>query len=75
VVKAGQVYRYRPANKGAHLKYLKITRVSRGMQPKASYRLITRSGRRKQPSHSQVVWLTWDGKQWAMPYGELIESI
>jgi len=76
-VKKGQVYQYKPNKKGARLKFFKIVGVSKGQQPKASYRQITKSGalvpkKHKWEPNISTAWLSWNGTQWAFPFGHLV---
>lgn len=74
---AGQYYKTTPAS-GGHSKYIRIMRVSRGQQPKATVRRTTRSGNLKtgKDAYSFSVWLTFNQglSQWVMPSSyELVE--
>ncbi len=78
-VQSGQVYSYRPSKKGAHTKYLRIVSVSggntsRGSQPRVGYRQVSKSGKLVSPKKSEPIrsWLQWNGKQWVLPFGELV---
>ena len=77
-VKRGQIYQYRPAKKGAHMKYLRIVGIQgkNNPPPTATYRQITRSGRLIKPQKSLPImtWLQWNGKAWDLGFGELVEE-
>ena len=73
----GQVYQYKANKKGSHLRFFKIVGVSKGQQPKASYRQITRSGNLVSKKHKweptiTTTWLSWEDAQWVFPFGHLV---
>jgi hypothetical protein len=80
-VHRGQVYKYKPNKKGAHTKYIRIVGVSKigledGHAPRPTYRQVSKSGNLTKPKKSQPhrTSLSWDGQQWVMPFGELVEE-
>jgi len=66
-VTKGQTYRVR--RRGRAARHVVVAGVRKGQQPKASYYLVTGSGRRVEAKRAplRVTWLTWRDKAWSVP--------
>ena len=68
-VRRGQVYRV--PRRGKPARHVKVAGVQRTepRQPKASYYLVTRSGRRVEPKGAMLYqrWLEWRDGAWRFP--------
>jgi hypothetical protein len=64
-VACGQTYRV--PRRGKQAAYVRITRVTKGQQPKVSYRRVTRSGRKRSGEMVLRRWLSFFEGAWRLP--------
>ena len=69
LVSRGQVYASRPDRHGARERFIAIVGLSRGQQPRATWREVTRTGRLKNRKSGAPVttFLTCVDGSWQMP--------
>ena len=67
-VRKGQLYRSR-SKVGQPWRYVKITGGSRGNQPRAAWKEVTRAGNKKRNGEfpNGRSWLQWRDEKWQMP--------